>query len=372
MTHELTTLLRPAGRGIHVVSTGTEELAALTHRIYGKRGRSGTSAKALADATIEDLWRAAVGRLGDARAVILGVPCDVGAGFARGAAFGPGAIRGALLDDEDSLYHRSDVIDVGDVFVVPQLLHDEMVSEPQAAATRAAIYGPGADPTLPVSPLSIAEAALDLIRAAAPRAVPLVLGGDHSVGWPAFAAASRGRESATGILHFDAHTDLLESRLGIRYCFATWAYHANELVGRGGRLAQVGLRTSGRTRAHWEETLGVRQYWMAEVRTRPLSAIGDEIIAAFVRAGVTGVYVSNDIDATDPSFAAATGTPEPGGLAPGEVVALIDQVAGAFPVIGSDVVEVAPPLGHEHADEPRRTVATAARYAEAQLAASLP
>ena len=53
-----------------------------------------------------------------------------------------------------------------------------------------------------------------------------------------------------------------------RICFATWAYHANELVGRGGRLVQVGVRASGARSEHWESTLGVRQFWADEVAAR--------------------------------------------------------------------------------------------------------
>jgi agmatinase len=347
LIYDLATLLRPAGGGIHVVSTGVAEQLALSMQIYRASDREG----------VDTAWREAISRLGNARAVVLGVPSDVGAGFARGASFGPQRIREALIADPKSRYHREDVIDVGDVFVVPQLLHDDMLSSAQADMTRRAVYGSEAASDLPVSPLSIASAALATIRELAPNAAPLILGGDHSVGWPGLSACAAGREQQTGILHFDAHTDLLAERLGVRYCFATWAYHANELVGRGGRLAQVGIRISGKTRAHWEETQGVRQYWMDEVNARPLDAIADEIIGAFESAGVEGIYVSNDIDGTDPEFGAATGTPEPGGLRPETVIGLIERVGARFELWGSDLVEVAPTLGHSDPAEPGRTTA---------------
>jgi len=361
LSHPITTLLRPAGAGIHVVSTGREAQLALSRRIYGAQDESGVDAA----------WRGAISGLANAKAVVVGVPCDVGAGFARGASFGPQHIRETLLSDHASRYHRDDVVDAGDVFVVPQLLHDEMLSDAQASACRAAVYGEDASPDLPVSPLSIAESALGAIRELAPNAALLLLGGDHSVGWPGLRVTAAGREQKTGILHFDAHTDLLAERLGVRYCFATWAYHANELVGGGGRLAQVGLRISGRTRAHWEKSLGVRQYWMEEVEARTTDEIADEIIASFESAAVEGLYISNDIDGTDPSFANATGTPEPGGLTPDAVLALIEKVGARFTLWGSDLVEVAPTLGHADPQEPARTLKTAARYIEAQLALSV-
>src|SRR5204862_6037550 len=137
---------------------------------------------------------------------------------------------------------------IGDVFVVPQLLHDDMLSDAQKAATRAALYPSLPATELPVSPLSIAERVLDIVLAQNPAIAPFVIGGDHSTAWPAVAALGRARKDRWSIVQPDAHTDLLEHRLGVKYCFATWSFHANELFGRGGRLVQVGARASGRDR----------------------------------------------------------------------------------------------------------------------------
>jgi agmatinase len=352
-------MLRPAGGGIYTVSSGTSAQKSLQRRIY----------RADRDEDAGGRWREALSRLPDARVIVLGVPSDVGAGFMRGAMFGPQAIREELLRRRSPLLDDPAVVDAGDVLCVPQLLDDEMLSAEQIARTRIAMYGEAvaAERAWPVSPLSIAREALDLFREIAPSAAPLLLGGDHSVGWPGLASVARGRERETGILHFDAHTDLLSERLGVRYCFATWAHHANELVGRGGRLVQVGLRISRHPRTHWESELGVRQYWMDEVERRSADEIAGEIVESLHRAGVRGVYVSNDIDGTDPAYGGATGTPEPGGLSPGFVLELIGRVAEAFPIWGSDLVEVAPNVG-EHS---RSTLDTAARYAEAQVSAVL-
>lgn len=359
---QLERMLRPAAGGIYTVSTGTKDQLALQRLVYG----------AASDDAVRPSWRRALERLGDARVVLLGVPSDVGAGFVRGSSFGPQAIRRALIEHGSWLYQDPRVVDVGDVLVVPQLLHDDMSSAEQLAATRAAIHGDDASSfPWPVSPLSVTEAALRLIRQLAPDAVPIVLGGDHSIGWPVTAAIAEGRAHALGILHFDAHTDLLEHRLGVRYCFATWAYHANELIGRSRRLHQVGLRISRKTREHWERELDVRQYWMAEMATRSASDVAAEIIDTMRAAGVRGVYVSNDIDGTDPAFGAATGTPEPGGLHPDTVVQLIREVTSVFPMWASDLVEVAPPVGGEVAGEPAITLATSVRYLEVQAKAAL-
>jgi guanidinobutyrase len=356
---KLKRMMRPAGGGIYTVSTGTSAQLEVQRAIYG----AGVAGE------IVPRWHQALDRLKDARLVIIGIPSDVGAGIERGANLGPQAIRKQLIDARSWIYSDDRIVDAGDVLVVPQLLHDDMLSPDQLERSRRAIYGEEAgDLAWPVSPLSIAEASIRAIRTIAPNAVPFVLGGDHSVAWPAVAAIAT---NEMGILHFDAHTDLLEERLGVRYCFATWAYHANELIGRSKRLQQVGLRISRRTRDDWERELDVRQYWMKEVDARPVEEIADEISAALDRAKIRGLYISNDIDGTDPEFARATGTAEPGGLRPETVLALIDRVGARFPIWGTDLVEVAPHLGGHAPGEPAATLETSARYVEAQARVAL-
>ena len=132
--------------------------------------------------------------------------------------------------------------------------------------------------------------------------VPAFLGGDHSVAWPVAETLAKHRRDRWGIVQPDAHTDLLAERLGIKYCFATWSYHANELLGRDGRLVQVGVRASRHPRQHWESTLGVRQFWADEIRRDPERAL-DDVIAHLQKLAVTGVYFSNDIDGTDAKHA---------------------------------------------------------------------
>src|SRR5262249_26830085 len=147
----------------------------------------------------------------------------------------------------------------------------------------------------------------------------------HSVAWPVVAAMARARKERWGIVQPDAHTDLLPERLGVKYCFATWSYHANELLGRGGRLVQVGTRASRFAREHWESTLGVRQFWADTCRANPDETL-DAIVNHLRSSRVEGVYFSNDIDGTDARYADATGTPEPDGLEPDFVVELIRRL----------------------------------------------
>jgi agmatinase len=361
---ELQRLLRPAGGGIHLVSTGKAEQLALQRRLYGARD----------EAEVHARWREDLARAAGARAVLLGIPSDVGAGFQRGANLGPSAIRARLLEDDPTWPDRlraQGVVDLGDVFVVPQLLHDEMLSEGQKAATRRALYPDLSAPTrdtLPVSPLSIAERALGLVLAENPRLKVFALGGDHSAAWPVVKALA-GARGGLGVVQVDAHTDLLAERLGVRYCFGTWSYHANDLLGRGGRLVQVGTRASGRDRAHWESTLDVRQFWAAEVRSDPASAL-DAIVSAVKASGVREVYFSNDIDGTDARWADATGTPEPDGLEPEFVAALVARLGSEIGLAGGDVMEVAPAVARSPGGG-ERTVELAARYLRETIAAAM-
>jgi arginase family enzyme len=363
---ELALLLRPAGGGLYLVSTGRAEQEQLQQRLYHASNQ----------AEVATRFQESLARIANAKAIVLGIPSDVGAGFRRGANLGPQAMRSALLEELPSFPDRASelgIVDIGDVFVVPQLLHDEMLAESQKSATRAALYPSVAEDirkTLPVSPLSIAERALDLVFQLNPRVAPVILGGDHSTAWPCVSALSRARKNDRwGVVQPDAHTDLLEHRLGIKYCFATWSWHMNELFARDGRLVQVGTRASRHDRGHWETSLGVRQFWAEECKRDPEGVL-DALIDHLVKLGVTGVYFSNDIDGTDSKWADATGTPEPDGLEPDFVVELIRRLGKTVGIIGGDVMEVAPPL-RDRPDSSERTVALAVRYLRETFSAIL-
>lgn len=350
---ELALLLAPTGGGIHTVSSGKAAQLRLQEKLYGVSG----------EASVRQAFEARLSAIAQTKVVLLGVPSDVGAGFDRGANKGPERIREAMLAQLNPAL-RNAALDIGDVRVVPQLLDDEMLSSPQLARSQAALF-PSLDgrarSTMPVSPLSIASRVLRLVKQINPAAKFLILGGDHSVAWPLsemFCKPDR------AILHFDAHTDLLPERLGVPYCFATWAYHANELLGRGGRLVQVGIRTSGKDQTHWESTLGVRQFWAAECLANPAKA-KQQILNHLRALSPAGIYISNDIDGTDSAFAPSTGTPEPNGLTPEFVLELIEGAAQIAPIEAADLVEVAPTIGSPA--DAQKTLTVAARYLERTL-----
>jgi agmatinase len=265
-------------------------------------------------------------------AVILGAPYDAGASYRAGARFGPQAIRTAdYLSHDGSRPHLALRVDpltdlrVADAGDVPM---------------------PGVEGRLPLDRL---EAAVQQVATAG--AVPVVLGGDHTITWPDVTGVARavgwGRVS---VLHFDAHADtgqfqfgsLIGHGLPMRRLIESGAC-------RGDRFVQLGLR------GYWPEppTLDwmaaqrMRSFEMHEIVRRGLPACLDEAFA-IATDGCDGVFVSVDIDAADPGAAPGTGTPEPGGLTARELLDAVRRIAVTLPVVGADVVEVSPP--YDHAD----------------------
>ena len=265
-----------------------------------------------------------------ADAIIIGAPYDAGATYRGGARFGPKMIRTTdYLPHDSSRPHlalRVDplqdlrVLDAGDV---------EM---------------PGMEQRLPLDNLENA------VRVATEAgAIPIILGGDHTITWPDVTGVARvvgwGRVS---VIHFDAHADtgdvqwgsLIGHGLPMRRLIESGAC-------RGDRFLQIGLR------GYWPEppTLkwmaeqGMRSFEMHEVVHRGLDAVLEE---AFTIAtdDCDGVFVSVDVDVVDPGTAPGTGTPEPGGLTGRQLLDTVRRIAIEMPVVGIDVVEVSPPYDH--------------------------
>ena len=268
----------------------------------------------------------------DADVVILGAPFDGGTSYRSGARFGPAAIRGADYLPHDgsrpSLALRTDglrdltVYDAGDV---------EM-------------YSGDIETALPAL-----EAAVEkVVRAGA---IPVSLGGDHSIAYPdAKGCANVLGHGRVSMIHFDAHADTGDIAFG-----SLWGHGQpmRRLIEsgalRGDRFLQVGLR------GYWPppETLDwmaaqhMRSYEMTEIVHRGLTECLTE---AFVIATdeCEGVFLSVDIDVCDPGHAPGTGTPEPGGLSARQLLDAVRRICLELPVVGMDVVEVAPP--YDHAD----------------------
>ena len=175
-------------------------------------------------------------------------------------------------------------------------------------------------------PRGAIESGVRRVLAAAAR--PIILGGDHSITYPAVRAVRRGRARLT-ILHVDAHTDLYDEFEGDRFSHACpFARIMEERLAT--RLVQVGIRTMTRHQREQANRFGVEvidmRAWVAGVRP---SIDADE-----------SVYLSIDLDGIDPAFAPGVSHPEPGGLTVREVVSLIQWVPA--PLVAADIVECNP------------------------------
>lgn len=326
---KLENCLCPPGNGVFTVNTAKERKEQLHQAIFGQ------------SINIEPLWKASLNKLSQSsKAVILGIASDCGGGILRGANWGPLFIRSTLLEQ----YPEVKAFDLGDVRVIPHLLADKYLNEATLANCRKALYQ-DENSKYPVSPLTITEDVLHDFYQAFPDKGIFGLGGDHSVSYPltkAYLQAKKKLGTRTAIIHFDAHTDLLVERLGIDLCFGSWCTHILDDLHEPHHLIQIGIRSSGKPKSHWENTFGVKQHWAQEIKDQGVDAIVDNILAQLNTENIDELYVSFDIDAIDDSFASATGTPEPDGLMPEEAMKILRALASKYPITGADMMEIAP------------------------------
>src|SRR5690349_19176623 len=266
----------------------------------------------------------------DADVVIIGAPFDGGTSHRPGTRFGPQAMRQACYLPFDgsrpSLALRVDalrdlrVLDAGDV---------EMFSgdvERSLAALESAVYA-----------------------VAAAGAIPIILGGDHSIALPDATGCARhhglGRVS---LVHFDAHADTGNMEFGSLYGHGQPMRRLIESGAvRGDRFLQIGLRGywPGPETLDWMAAQGMRSYEMTEIVARGL----DECLSeAFTIATdeCDGVFLSVDVDVVDPGMAPGTGTPERGGLTARQMLDAVRRSCYELHVVSVGVVEVSPPYDH--------------------------
>ncbi len=258
----------------------------------------------------------------DADVAVLGVPNDMGTQWRAGARFGPRGIReastlfsfghgGAYDFERDTLYLTRDevrIVDVGDADIV----HTDM--EQSHANTEAAVR-----------------------RILAAGAMPVALGGDHSVHAPVM-AAFEGR-GPLHIVHFDAHLDFVDERHGVRYGHGNPLRRSSEETHVAG-MTQLGIRNvSSSNRLDYD---AARRAGSDILSVRDVRRLGTEGVLERIPSGID-YYLTIDIDGFDPSIAPGTGTPSHGGFLYYEVQEIIEAIAKKGNVVGMDLVEVAPP-----------------------------
>jgi len=194
-----------------------------------------------------------------------------------------------------------------------------------------------------VKALKMLEVATEKITASG--AIPLILGGDHSItSADVVGIANKMGWGKVSMIHFDAHADTGDTQNGSLVGHGTPMRRLIESGAvRGDRFLQLGLR------GYWPEPVTLdwmrdqkmRSYEMTEIHHRGLKAVLDESFATLTD-GCDGVFLSVDIDVVDPGMAPGTGTPEPGGMTSRELLEAVRRICLELPVVGIDVVEVAP------------------------------
>ncbi len=233
---------------------------------------------------------------------MIGLPTDINSSFARGAAQAPAAIRAALSSDRGNM--ASELGPEIGVDIALDDLGDLALSESE----------------------SDFDTVGDAIAEAATEGVPIALGGDHAISFPAVAGVAR-VHGPVSILHFDAHPDLYEDFGGNRFSHASpFARILEERQCR--RLVQVGIRTLNR---HCRE-----QAAKFGVEIVPMRGFTPGMVPVLEGP----LYISIDMDGIDPSEAPGVAHPEPGGLTVREVVAVLH--AQTAPIVGADIVELNP------------------------------
>lgn len=339
-------MLCPPGGGVFTVNTAKEKKEALYQRLYQT-----PDPKAVETAFYASLDK--LNTLPKEQVALLGICSDAGGGIQRGANWGPLYIREKLYQANLS----EAIVELGDIRVNPHLLHDKYLNEQTIQGCQEAMYGE--KNTLPVSPLSMAETCLTHCYTNIPDFRLLGLGGDHSVSYPlvkTYLKAKQKQNIKVALIHYDAHTDLLVSRLGIDICFGSWVTHILDELTKPSHAIQLGIRSSGKPQSHWESTFGVRQVWAKDIKQNGIASYTNEAIAHLKSEGIEEIYISFDIDALDASIAGATGTPEPDGLSLEEALESIGLFTEAFSLTGADLCEVAPLVNPGDPTQPEATL----------------
>ena len=260
----------------------------------------------------------------NADVAVLGAPFDFGTQWRAGARFGPRGIRdastlfsfghsGAYDHEDDVTYLTEDVkiVDIGDA----DIIHTDTIK----------------------SHKNIEKGVRSILKA---EALPVVLGGDHSVNIPCVNAFSN--SGPIHILQIDAHLDFVDERHGVKYGHGNPMRRAAEKNYVTG-LTQVGIRNvSSTSKEGYEDAKAMNSDILSVRQTRK---IGPKNLVGRIPKD-SNVYVTIDIDAFCPSIAPGTGTPSHGGFLYYEVLEILQHLSKQNKVVGIDLVEVAPDYDH--------------------------
>ena len=254
---------------------------------------------------------------------IVGAPYDNSTTNRPGARFGPRAIRSQAY--EPGSYHMDlgieifdylEVVDFGDAYC-PHGQTDVSLANIKARVSEVAKRG----------------------------IIPITLGGDHSITWPAATAVAEAKGFCNvGMVHFDAHADtayILYGNLASHGTPMRRLIESGAIPGKN--FVQVGLRGYWPPKEifDWMREQGMRWHTMDEIWQRGFQTVMKDAVAEAL-AAADSLYISIDVDSLDPSFAPGTGTPEPGGIMSADLLRMVRTLCLEHNVVGIDIVEVSP------------------------------
>ncbi|MEB3103376.1 agmatinase family protein [Ferviditalea candida] len=260
-----------------------------------------------------------VNRVGEYDVAVMGVPFDIGTTYRSGTRFGPQAIRriSALYQTYNyemgvDLREQLKICDVGDVFTIANI--EKSFDQISKAVSHVMSQG----------------------------TMPVILGGDHAIGYPCLRGVAENVDGNIGIIHLDRHADIQEKDMDERMHTTPWFHATNIKNAPAVNLVQIGI-------GGWQVPRpGVK---VARERGTTIMTINDvenlgidkiaEMALEVAWKGAKAVYLSFDIDSVDCGFVPGTGWPEPGGFLPREALKLLQLVAKEG-IAAMEVVEVAP------------------------------
>jgi agmatinase len=252
---------------------------------------------------------------------VVGAPFDMGTTYRAGCRFGPQAIRriSALYDSYSvdmaiDLEEELDLVDLGDIFVIPSNIEKSFDQIDRAVSW---IVGEGV--------------------------FPVILGGDHSIGYPDVRGIAPHIDGRVGIIHLDRHLDIQERDMDERMHTTPWFHATNIANAPPANLVQMGIggwygSRPGVKVARERQTTVLTITDIEEVGVERAAEVALEVAWKDADA----VFLSFDVDSIDAGFVPGTGSPEPGGLLPREALKLLRLIAREG-ICGMEVVEVAPP-----------------------------
>jgi len=259
--------------------------------------------------------------VGDAEVAVFGAPLDAGTTYRPGTRFGPQGIRRATnlfgtynFEMGVDLREQLNMVDIGDVCAIPANIEKsfDQISKAMSHVVSNGVF-------------------------------PVVLGGDHSIGYPTIRGLAPHMDGNVGIIHFDRHVDTQELDLDERMHTTPWFHATNIKNAPATNLVQIGIGGWQAPRA------GVK---VGRGRGTTIMTVGDvervgiekiaETALELAWQGAKAVYLSFDIDVIDSGFVPGTGWPEPGGLLPREALGLVRLVSEGG-ISGMEVVECSPP-----------------------------